>query len=104
MDKTDNIKRLLINMHCSQCGGNYEAQNIQIMREDEGLLVFQVKCHSCKRAFGMALLGMDSEELEKSLDIGAKTDKAPINYDDVIDAHKFFNNLDDSWAKHLKSD
>ena len=52
----------------------------------------------------MAFLGLGAKELEKSLDFGfenACPDKEPINYDDVLDAHLFFQNLDENWSKYI---
>lgn len=107
MTETANIKRLLINMHCSQCDREFEEDAIKIMRSENGLLVFQVKCEHCKKCFGMALLGMDSKELAKSLDFGEQnpdSDDKPIDYDDVLNAHDFFQNIDENWSKHIKKD
>ncbi len=104
MSELSNIKRLLINMHCSRCRSEYDENSIKIMRSEKGLLVFQVKCEKCKRCFGMALLGMDSNELEKALDMDEKKPEInaePINYDDVLDAHHFFQNLDENWSKYI---
>lgn len=103
-DKT-NIKRLLINMHCSRCRGEFGEDSIKVMRSENGLLVFQVKCNHCKKCFGMALLGINSDELEKSLDMGLEgrdPDKKPIDYDDVLDAHEFFQGLESDWSKYIK--
>ena len=104
MSEISNIKKLLINMHCSCCKSGYDEDSIKIMRSEKGLLVFQVKCENCKKCFGMALLGIDSKELEKSLDMSGKkpdTNAEPINYDDVLDAHHFFQNLDENWSKYI---
>lgn len=107
MSKNTNIKRLLINMHCSRCGADFGDDAIKIMRSENGLLVFQVKCEHCKKCFGMALLGISEKELGQSLDFGLENfdpDKKPIDYDDVLNAHDFFQNLDENWSKYIKKD
>ena len=104
MSEIKSIKKLLINMHCSHCKSEFDENNIKIMRSENGLLVFQVKCEQCKKCFGMAFLGLGAKELEKSLDFGIeniKPDTEPINYDDVLDAHNFFQNLDENWSKFI---
>lgn len=105
MSEISTIKRLLINMHCCRCKSEFDENSIKIMRSEKGLLVFQVKCGHCKKCFGMATLGIGAQELENSLEINEKAaDEGlePINYDDVLDAHNFFQNLDENWSKYIK--
>ena len=104
MSEINSIKRLLINMHCSHCKNEFSEKGIKIMRSENGLLVFQVKCEHCKKCFGMAFLGLGAKELEKSLDFGIEntnSEKEPISFDDVLDAHHFFQNLDENWSKYI---
>ena len=98
------IKRLLAPMHCSRCRGEFDGDSIKIMRDDKGLLVFQVKCENCKKCFGMAFLGLDLKDLENSLNLNESENLSdePISYDDVLNAHHFFQNLDENWMKYIK--
>ena len=105
MSEINVIKRLLINMHCCRCKNEFSENSIKIMRNEKGLLVFQIKCEKCKKCFGMATLGLGAEELAQSFEMKDKADTSelsPISYDDVLDAHIFFQNMDENWSEYIK--
>ncbi|MDD3237718.1 MAG: hypothetical protein PHV37_06430 [Candidatus Gastranaerophilales bacterium] len=109
MDKLK-IKRLFSGLCCSNCKSDFDEDSIKIMREEDNLYVVQIVCRHCKKAFGLAFLGLESIDLkpEKIKDSDLKLEilegPAPISYDDVIDAHKFIKNMDTDWEKHIPSD
>lgn len=92
-----NIKQLLPKVACSKCKTEYDA--LELVRQEDGLLVLRVKC-SCGKGFGMALLGLDLSELSESLEDVGEVQK-PIDYDDVLDAHKYFKDIDANWSKFI---
>ena len=105
MSEISAIKRLLINMQCCRCKSEFSENSIKIMRNEKGLFVFQVKCENCKKCFGMATLGLGAKELIQSLEIDEKpctNELLPISYDDVLDAHIFFQNMDENWSEYIK--
>lgn len=97
------IKRLLDSLICSKCGANFEEDSFKIMRQEDGLFVLQIKCNQCDKGFGMAFLGLEQEELSKSIKVGfqAQVEPDPINYDDVLDAHKYIENLEENWKEFI---
>ncbi len=109
MKKTD-IKKLFGSMKCSICAESFKDKSFTIMRKEDGLFVLQVKCKKCDKGFGIALLGLDKEELLASINEdfaaptkgeGVDTKSKAIGYDDILDAHEFIQNLDENWQKFM---
>ena len=59
--------------------------------------IIPINYYSAKRNFIPYIYTNDEMELN-FIDY----EPAPINYDDVIDAHKFIQNLDETWMKYIK--
>lgn len=97
------IKRLLGSLRCSKCGNDFSENSFKIMREEDGLFVLQIKCEKCNKGFGMAFLGLEQDELLNSIKVGYTPEAKPnpINYDDILDAHKYIENLDENWKKFI---
>ena len=74
------IGQLFNNLCCSQCKNSFDENSITIKREEEGFTDFDINTY-------------EPLEVQEGPD--------PINYDDVIDAHRFIQNLDADWQKHL---
>lgn len=100
-----NINKLFSDLCCSNCGHDFDEDSIYILREEEGLFVLQVICPECQKSFGVAILGMESiavkEPEDTKLPLQIKDLPEPISSDDVIEAHKFFKNLDKDWKKYI---
>ena len=79
------------------------------MREEDSMLVFKLTCEKCGKTFGVAFLGIsdldlknyDGEPAEKDLVLEVQDGPAPIDADDVLDAHRFIKDLEDGWKKFL---
>lgn len=100
--KKSKLKKLLSNMCCSVCGHDFDEAAINIKREEENLIVMQIVCSECGKSFGIALLGADENSIKE--DDNALTFQecpAPINYDDVLDAHNFIDKLEKDWTKYI---
>jgi hypothetical protein len=121
------IKEYFQQRFCRHCNSNYAADGIELIREEPGMVVVRVGCSSCGQPLGIALVGMSggnskaarsaSGKPAKSLppieedipypadwtkvDIQRLANKPSIGYDDVLDAHEFFSNLDSDWQKYL---
>lgn len=109
MDKLK-IEKLFADLCCSECRSDFTEDSIKIVREEDGLSVIQIVCHNCNKSFGLAFLGLESIELksneitDEDLKLQIQEGPDPINADDVIDAHKFIQNLDKDWQKHIPKD
>ena len=97
------LKLLFDNLCCSQCRCGFDEDSIEIKREEKGLLVTHLTCRNCGKTFGVALLGLSNVELKNPEDmiLQVQDGPEPISYDDVIDAHRFIQNLDEKWQQHL---
>jgi hypothetical protein len=119
------IQNFFTRMSCQYCQQNFEADDIELIREDHGIHVVGVHCQRCNRQVGVAMVGVDAsggnhaheqddddatddmpqhrfadpelteDELERLAPFAAITD------DDVLDAHHFFAHLGADWANHL---
>ena len=105
--KKETIVKMLDDMCCSSCHSSFDENSIEIVREEDNLCVIQIVCSECKKSFGLAFLGINSVENKQKNstdDIKFKIDEevAPISYDDVLDAHKYIQNIDKNWQNFIK--
>lgn len=102
------LKKLFSDMCCSECRHGFDEEAIEIIRQEDEFLVVRVTCPACGKSFGVALLGIENLEIkgekETCEDLGLKIqpETQPISYDDVLNAHKFIQNLDENWYSELK--
>ncbi|MEI7474367.1 MAG: hypothetical protein WCK67_06265 [bacterium] len=105
------LKNFFCNMRCGQCGKIFEESSASILREEENCVVLRITCCSCEKNLGIALMGFDQslkleddEDSTTSLSTSSENciEECPISYDDVIEAHNFFYNLDKDWSKYLQ--
>jgi hypothetical protein len=100
------LEVLFSNLCCSQCKNGFDEKSIVIKREEAGLMVTHLECRHCGKKFGIALLGFSNIDVktdhEKTLPLEVQEGPESINYDDVIDAHRFIKDLDEHWQQHIK--
>ena len=100
------IKRLFENLCCSRCKSDFDENSINILRQEDELCIVRLQCQNCRKSFGIAILGLNKQEIEDSVcknedfPLEIQDGSPPITYDDVLDAHKFIQNLSDDWAKY----
>lgn len=99
------LNALFKNLCCSHCKESFDEDSVIIKRDEQGLLVTHLACRHCGKQFGVAFLGFSNIEVkdENMLALEVQEGPEPINYDDVIDAHRFIKNLDENWQDYLKS-
>ena len=68
------VNMLFSDMCCSECKSDFNEDSLFVLRREDNLTVLQITCQN----------GPDA-----------------ICYDDVIDAHNFFKNLDEGWEKYI---
>lgn len=100
------INMLFSDMCCSECKSDFTDESIFVLRKEQGLTVIQVICQNCGKSFGIALLGgCDEKDVDSYTqdELALQIQEGPdaICYDDVLDAHKFFSNLEDDWQKYI---
>ena len=95
------IEKLFSNLCCSHCKNGFDEDSITIKREEEELTVVGLSCKHCGKDFGVAFLGINNVDIKNYEPMEVQEGPEPINYDDVIDAHRFIKALDADWQKHL---
>lgn len=95
------IEKLFNNLCCSHCRNSFTEESVSVKREEEGLTVINLKCCHCGKNFGVAFLGFSDIDVKNYEPLEVCEGPEPINYDDVINAHRFIKNLDSDWNKYL---
>lgn len=107
MDSFGIIQNFFTRMRCHFCSAYLEPEGIKLLREEKDVYIVRVQCVHCSRQMGIAMVGIDQEskKLEDPeltvADLKRLSKFEPIEYNDVIDAHKFFSNLESDWKKYL---
>ena len=99
---------LFSDMCCSECKSDFNEDSVFVLRKEKNLNVLLIVCQNCGKSFGIALLGgceeKDSSKTKEDLALQIQDGPDAIGYDDVLDAHNFFSNLDDDWQKYIPDD
>ncbi len=91
--------KLLENLCCSQCKTGFDDDCVFIKRMEDDMLVVQVVCKNCGKSFGLAFVGYSQAAIKEPLEVISGPEA--ISYDDVIEAHRFIQNLDEHWQDYL---
>lgn len=102
------LNMLFSDMCCSECKSDFNEDSVFVLRKEKNLNVLQIVCQNCGKSFGIALLGgceeKESNKTKEELALQIQDGPDAIGYDDVLDAHNFFSNLDDDWQKYIPDD
>ena len=104
MMRKSKFNKLFGNMCCSVCHHDFDENAVEIKREEDNLLVLKIACPECGKSFGLALLGAGEEIIKEDDALTFQECPQPINYDDVLDAHNFIDNLEKDWTKYIPED
>lgn len=100
----NNIIRLISSMHCSCCNKRLDDKCITFQGQHGELTIIKISCKNCGKNFAIAFMGLISDELDISLQQNDETyacSNEPINYDDVLNAHEFIQNIDENWRRFI---
>lgn len=126
MDSFSLIQHFFASMHCNFCANPFEPEGIELIREEEGFYLVSVSCAHCERQIGVAMVGVEATGMDATREpvaaglpgmvehdprykdpelTEAELERfsgcEPINYDDVLSAHRFFTALDDGWMRFI---
>lgn len=113
MDGFSIIQNFFSRMRCNFCTNHLEPEGIKLIQHNQGVYIVNVQCTHCMRQMGSAMVGLEGAEIsahapQRFTDPELTVDELErlsqyeaIGYDDVLDAHQFFNNLDSDWQKFL---
>lgn len=109
MDAFHLIQNFFMRMRCNFCAHTFSPDDIQLIRQDESVYVVNVYCNHCRTQNGVAMVGVElpgqagafpDPELTRE-EMIRLAEYEPITPDDVLDAHRFFNQLDNDWMKFI---
>ena len=112
MQEISIVKEFFSKLRCTQCCESFTSESVSVLRNEDNYTVVRVLCSHCGKNIGMAILGLDRKSMENAMEpdkleaspINCADGENPISYDDVIDAHQFFDSLGDDWIKHVPQD
>lgn len=111
------IQEHFTQLHCPYCDISFTQESVKLIREEDDYWVVKVSCTSCNQSAGIAIVGIEYDELGIKNNNSETRDehpeftfeekekfsyKAPISVNDVIDAHRFIKNLGSDWIKYLR--
>ncbi|MCK5084425.1 MAG: hypothetical protein KAQ64_02120 [Candidatus Pacebacteria bacterium] len=98
MSKFNPISSMQIVTKCPLCDFKYDKNNIELIDSKDGIVTLYLNCQKCKGsmmmvimtgAMGITSISMISDLVEDDLD---KIKGSYVEYDDVLEMHKFLKN------------
>src|SRR4051812_19929531 len=95
MDAFPLIQNFFTRMRCNFCSHSFSPEDIQLIRQDEGVYIVNVYCNHCRTQNGVAMVGVEVPSGAGMFPDPELTDEelirlaefSPITDDDVLDAH-----------------
>ena len=93
------LKRLFAKVNCGICGQKYDASNIKILDQEDGLWVISVYCSSCGTQGLIAAVVQEGNITDIITDLTEGEhhlfdNKEAIGVEDVLDMHSFLKDFD----------
>lgn len=85
------INSLFAGLCCSRCKNDFSENSFNIIENEGDILICSLICEKCGKDFGEVVLNINRHS-SKHLPLEIVEGPPPINYDDVIDAHRFIKN------------
>jgi hypothetical protein len=115
MDAFSLIQNFFTRMRCNFCSHSFSPEDIQLIRQEEGIYIVNVYCNHCRTQNGVAMVGVEVPTLEGGQprftdpelteeELVRLADYQPVSPDDVLDAHHFFSALGSDWMKFIPSE
>lgn len=98
------VKLIFSNMVCSCCDNPFTPDCVEIIRIEDNCAVVKIVCSHCEKNYGIVIVGIEEINIEEHIQESENVqipDLPPITTDDVIDAHKFIDNLGTDWTKYI---
>lgn len=111
------IQEHFTQLHCPYCDISFTQESVKLIREEDDYWVVKVSCTSCNQSAGIAIVGIEYEEIgfrearnttkqHKELSPVEEmkfSSQPPISVNDVIDAHRFIQELGSDWMKYIRN-
>lgn len=82
------IKTLFSGLCCSHCKNEFSKNSIKILERDCDILLCSLSCAKCGKDFGEIVFNFN-RKAENHSPLEIVEGPPPIDFDDVIDAHRF---------------
>ncbi len=82
------IKTLFSGLCCSMCKNEFDINSIKIIKRDCDILLCSLSCAKCGKDFGEVVFNFNRKAHHHN-PLEVVEGPPPIDYDDVINAHKF---------------
>ena len=97
------LRRLFSKVSCGICGQKYDAANIKILDQEDGLWVLSVYCGSCGTQGLIAAVVQEGNITEVITDLTEAErerfdDSEVVGVDDVLEMHNFLKEFDGDFA------
>ena len=86
------IKTMFENLCCSHCKNEFDKDSFELENKYGNLRIYHLQCKKCGKDFGQIILNYNQKS-DKHTALEIIQGATPITIDDVIDAHKFIQNL-----------
>lgn len=110
MDAFQLIQNFFTRMRCNFCSHSFTPDDIQLLRQEEGIYIVNVYCNQCNTQNGVAMVGVEvpqgsghsfpDPELTEE-EVVRLAEFEPITEDDVLTAHEFIHGLDGNWQQFI---
>lgn len=94
MKRDKDIIKIFSKIKCNRCDNFFDKNSIEVLRKEDFCDVVKIVCSKCQKDFGISILAS-----EDGFDDNKNLPK--INYDDVLNAHEFFSNIEEDWTKYI---
>lgn len=85
------IKILFLGLCCSRCKNEFTKDSFDIVERNNDILICRLICEKCGKDFGEIVFNYN-RKAQQHLPLEIVEGPPPIDYDDVIDAHRFIRN------------
>jgi hypothetical protein len=111
-------------LRCAHCNESFNPEGVKLLREEKDYWVVRVHCVRCNQPAGVAIVGVEYESVDAPSEPAREfqpmatpprwrgifssrreeehfSKMTPISQDEVIDAHRFVQDLGVDWMKHI---
>lgn len=82
------IKTLFSGLCCSRCKNEFSYNSIKILEQEGDIMICNLACSKCGKDFGEVVFNFNRKS-DKHSPLEIIEGPPPINYNDVIEAHRF---------------
>ncbi|MBC7473810.1 MAG: hypothetical protein H7263_05920 [Candidatus Sericytochromatia bacterium] len=94
------IQEHFTKIDCPICNFSFTQEGIKLIKQENDYWVIKLDCEKCNHSLGFAIVVIEYNDYNNNEN--TINNNPPITVDDVINAHKFIQELGSDWTKYLK--